>query len=96
MKHPVLFAVLPDSNRYSVEPGATLNLTREGSWVVISGVTSPLIMVLMVTLFITPLITTHEPPSSGSSRITTTCSTAGELERTGERADQTTLDGCSS
>ena len=35
-----------------------------GSWVVISGVISPLIRVLsIVTLLITPLITTHEPPS---------------------------------
>ena len=37
----------------------------EGSWVVISGVISPLIwVIIMVTLLITPLITTHEPPSS--------------------------------
>ena len=37
-----------------------------GSWVVISGVTSPLIWVIsIVTLLITPLITTHEPPSTG-------------------------------
>ena len=35
-----------------------------GSWVVISGVTSPLIWVVtIVTLLITLLITTHEPPS---------------------------------
>ena len=35
-----------------------------GSWVVISGVISPLIWVIsIVTLLITPLITTHEPPS---------------------------------
>ena len=35
-----------------------------GSWVVISGVISPLIWVInTVTLLITPLITTHEPPS---------------------------------
>ena len=32
-----------------------------GSWVVISRVISPLICI--VTLLITPLITTHEPPS---------------------------------
>ena len=32
-----------------------------GSWVVISGVISPLICI--VTLLITPFITTHEPPS---------------------------------
>ena len=36
-----------------------------GSWVVISGVISPLIWVInTVTLLMTPLITTHEPPSS--------------------------------
>ena len=35
-----------------------------GSWVVISGVVSPPIWVTtIVTLLITPLITTHEPPS---------------------------------
>ena len=35
-----------------------------GSWVVISRVISPLILVItIVTLLITPLITTHEPPS---------------------------------
>ena len=36
-----------------------------GSWVVISGVISPLIWVIsIVTLLITLVITTHEPPSS--------------------------------
>ena len=36
-----------------------------GSWVVISGVISPLIWVIsIVTLLIPPLITTHESPSS--------------------------------
>ena len=35
-----------------------------GSWVVISGATSPLIWVItIVTLLVTLLITTHEPPS---------------------------------
>ena len=35
-----------------------------GSWAVISGVLSPLIWVISIaTLLITPLITTHEPPS---------------------------------
>ena len=35
-----------------------------GSWVVKSGVKSPLIWVItIVTLLLTPLITTHEPPS---------------------------------
>ena len=34
-----------------------------GSWVVISGVISPLVWVIsIVTLLINPLITTHEPP----------------------------------
>ena len=37
-----------------------------GSWVVINGVISPPIGVItIVTLIITPLITTHEPPSKG-------------------------------
>ena len=35
-----------------------------GSWVVMSGDRSPLIwVVIIVTLFITPYMTTHEPPS---------------------------------
>ena len=35
-----------------------------GSWVVISGVISPLIWVItIVTLLLSPLTTTHEPPS---------------------------------
>ena len=45
----------------------TLNpalLLLGGSWVVISGVISPLILVItIVTLLITPLIPTYEPPS---------------------------------
>ena len=37
-----------------------------GSWVVISRVISPLIgLITIVTLLITSLITTHEPPSRG-------------------------------
>ena len=36
-----------------------------GSWVVINGVISPLIgVIVIVMLLITPLIITHEPPSS--------------------------------
>ena len=36
-----------------------------GSWVVINGVISPLIWLnITVTLLVTPLITTHEPPST--------------------------------
>ena len=39
-----------------------------GSWVVINGVISPLIRVIIrVTSFITPLITSHEPPSMRTS-----------------------------
>ena len=39
-----------------------------GSWVVISGVISPLIGVIsIVTLLITPLITTREPPSTATA-----------------------------
>ena len=38
-----------------------------GSWVVISGVRSPLIWVIsIVTLLITLLVATHEPPSSSN------------------------------
>ena len=37
-----------------------------GSWVVIRGVISPLVCVItIVTLLITPLRTTHAPPSRG-------------------------------
>ena len=36
-----------------------------GSWVVRSGVISPLIrLITTVSLLVTPLITTHEPPSN--------------------------------
>ena len=39
-----------------------------GSWVVLNGVISPLIWVILtVTLLITPVITTHAPPSRGPS-----------------------------
>ena len=39
-----------------------LGLRVRGSWVVISGVRSPVVWVLTIdTLLITPLITTHEP-----------------------------------
>ena len=45
---------------YAVQSGCLLG----GSWVVISGVLSPLIwVIIMVTLIKTPLITNHEPPS---------------------------------
>ena len=41
-----------------------LGVILGGSWVVISGVVSPLVWVLSgVTLLIAPLISTHEPPS---------------------------------
>ena len=44
----------------------TLRGVLGGSWVVINGAISPLIWVrIMVTLLITPVITTHEPPSRG-------------------------------
>ena len=40
-----------------------------GSWVVISGIISPLIWVIaFAALLITPLITTHESPSRSSFR----------------------------
>ena len=38
-----------------------------GSWVVISGAISPLICI--VTLLITPFITTHEPPSKALKQV---------------------------
>ena len=42
-----------------------VHLILGGSWVVISGVISLLIWVItIVTLLITPVITTHEPPSN--------------------------------
>ena len=41
-----------------------------GSWVVISGVISPLIWIITtVTLLITLLITTHEPPSINDQKV---------------------------
>ena len=41
-----------------------------GSWVVINGVNIPLIwLIITVTLLITPLITTHEPPSRGLNKL---------------------------
>ena len=44
---------------------ASLLTMLGGSWVVISGVISPLIWVItIVTLLLTPLITTHEPLSA--------------------------------
>ena len=47
---------------YIINSAATL---LGGSWVVINGVISPLEWVrIRVTLLITPLITTHEPPST--------------------------------
>ena len=42
-----------------------------GSWVVFSGVISPLIWdIIIVTILITPLIATHEPPSRHDSWLT--------------------------
>ena len=44
--------------------GLVFRVLLEGSWVVISGIISPLIwVIIMVTLLITPPTTTHEPPS---------------------------------
>ena len=46
-----------------------------GSWVVISGVKSPLAgVIIVVALLITPLRTTHEPPS-GATRVSPVCLT---------------------
>ena len=46
------------------KPGEGGSNLLGGSWVVISGVISPLIWVIIIaTPLITPLITTHEPPS---------------------------------
>ena len=48
--------------RYSLRVTMKAPIVLGGSWVAISGVTSPLIWVItIVTLLITPLITTHEP-----------------------------------
>ena len=50
---------------YAVQSGCLLG----GSWVVISGVLSPLIwVIIIVTLLITPLITAHEAPSNYNRR----------------------------
>ena len=47
-----------------------LEVLLGGSWLVISRVISPLIGVItIVTLLITPLITTHEPPSTRGTRM---------------------------
>ena len=59
-------------------------LSLEGSWVVVTGVTSPRMSVIhMVTLLITPLITTHEPPSrdchTGASELGTSRELCAEL-----------------
>ena len=44
----------------------SLGVLLGGSWVVVSGVISPLVwFISIVTLLITPFITTHEPPSRG-------------------------------
>ena len=49
-----------------LENGPSLGFSKllGGSWVVICGVIRPLIWVISIgTLLITPIITTHEPPS---------------------------------
>ena len=46
------------------QPPCRLHQLLGGSWIIISGVKSPLIRVInIVTLLITPLIITDEPPS---------------------------------
>ena len=48
--------------------GGSRSSVLGGSWVVISRVISPLIWVIsIVILLLTLLITTHEPPSTGSA-----------------------------
>ena len=57
--------IIRQSTRENTRTFATV--PHGGSWVVISGVISPLIWhITIVTLLVTPLITTHEPPSSPS------------------------------
>ena len=60
-----------------------------GSWVVVAGVTSPrMSLIHMVTLLLTPLITTHEPPSrdchTGASELGTSHELCAELWRIDE------------
>ena len=58
-----VFRGLPEGYRFQSLLVAIVVLG--GSWVVISGVISPLICIMtIVTLLITPPIATHEPPSS--------------------------------
>ena len=50
--------------------GLTMEAILGGSWVVIGRVISPLIWVItIVALLITPLITTHEPPSRYAGKV---------------------------
>ena len=59
----ILFFALPGQHR-SFRPSLVHPLG--GSWVVISGVISRVAIVMThIRGLITPLITTHEPPSSG-------------------------------
>ena len=62
--HPVLISRRVRSG-FPLLDLALLHGVLGGSWVVISGVISPLIWVIsLATLLITPFITTHEPPST--------------------------------
>ena len=64
MNKPVLKTRLHDMRAGIAGLGSRTSFILGGSWVVISRLTSPLIWVItIVTLIITPLITTHEPPS---------------------------------
>ena len=50
------------------KPSCYKYLLLGGSWVVISAVISPLIwLISIVTLILTPFITTHEPPSTATT-----------------------------
>ena len=61
---------MPGQGCFGVVLGLGVLVLLGGSWVAISGVISPLIWVLtIVTLLISPLITTQQPPSRGSHGI---------------------------
>ena len=60
---------IPDDPR-ACKPLPKLQPRLGGSWVDIRGVISPLIwVIIIVTLLITPLRTTHEPPSTPEAKL---------------------------
>ena len=66
--HDPIYAPIPMSVKRSEGLSLRQPALLGGSWVVINGVISPLMGVItIVTLILTPLITTHEPPSRPST-----------------------------